>query len=53
MQYLQYLKKDMKNWKKLNVVHFKVKLFYLVHIESSKLRAPTHVLNYENSSQSN
>ncbi len=36
------------NWeleKKLCFVHFKVKLFYLMHFESSKWRAPTHVLN--------
>ncbi len=26
-------------------LHFKVKLFYLMHFESSKLRAPAHVLN--------
>ncbi len=26
-------------------VHFKLKLFYLTHFESSKWRAPTHVLN--------
>ncbi len=31
--------------KNVNFVHFKVKLFYLMHFESSKLRAPTHVLN--------
>ncbi len=40
-----FKKKKNKNWEKnKNVVHFKVNLFYLMHFESSKLRAPTHVL---------
>ncbi len=26
-------------------LHFKVNLFYIMHVESSKLRAPTHDLN--------